>query len=178
MKNRLVCTLVEYNLISDEEISVYEYGIFVILFNLLCIFIALCIGVLFGKLKFSILLFFFYTPIRILLGGHHCKNSKSCICLFETIFTLLLLFNQIFDILVFKKLICLLIILAYLHNCFIDKQIYNSKCPIVLFIILLLYFVLIPTVYGNVICNAFLMNILLYYMKFLFRPIVCSQQVS
>lgn len=165
MKINLVKKLYNNHIICEDEIPIYEYGIFVIWFNAFCVFVALVIATLLGKLSFSLEIFLFYIPVRILLGGYHCSNPKSCICFFISLFSSILLINNYIPFSAYRFFILFLILIAYLIENFINKRYFNSKVTIILLVCLIIYRLLLTTKYCEAICCALLFNIVFYYLK-------------
>lgn len=70
--------LVKNKILDIQLYDVYQYAIEVILLNgsilVSCFFISLLMGNLYHVLAFIL----FFIPLRMLVGGYHCKHSISC----------------------------------------------------------------------------------------------------
>lgn len=165
--NQIIISLLKNNIIKKDEIDIYQYSLFVISFNFLCVVTAIVIGTIFGMLKFSLLFFLIYTPVRIFLGGYHCKRPITCICLFEVMFSAIILLNKLVDISEWRIFICGLIILASIHRFLFDITKENIKSFILLLTVLsiVLCLVFYMNIYRKEICSALLMNGVFYYLQ-------------
>ena len=106
------------NLSKKEENLLIKYGLFILFFNILTYTIVLLIGKIFDELYFTIIFMILYSPIRILIGGYHCKKAHTCLLMFSLIITfIILLYKAKFKCYLF--LICLPI---YLCNMFKHKK--------------------------------------------------------
>lgn len=159
------------NLITEDEVEIYEYGIFVTWFNALCIFIPICTGTLAGEFNFTILFFLFFIPIRILLGGFHCKKPQTCICCFELLFIISLLLYKYNILISYKYLIIAFIIFACLYR--IKTEDKDSKSPKLVLLICISFSILalakpffLPMVIG-----AFALNIFFFYTELLLKSV-------
>lgn len=92
MKHNLVQSLINNNIIQEDERSIYEYALFVGWFNILCILVVLIIGAILHELKTSCIFLLSFIPIRVLSGGFHLKSPLKCICFFSICYTIVLLF--------------------------------------------------------------------------------------
>lgn len=70
---------------NEEESLLFKYGLFIIFFNIITMVIVLFIGKMLDEIYFTILLMILYIPIRIIIGGYHCKKPYSCLLLFSLI---------------------------------------------------------------------------------------------
>lgn len=60
--------LIKNNIITKDNQEIYDYGIFVLLSIILQ-------GILLNNVIYSMYFLLFFVPIRVLLGGYHCKVS-------------------------------------------------------------------------------------------------------
>lgn len=83
--------LVHLNIIKSDDKDIYEYGLFVIIFNSIIILSYILIGVILNQLIYSILFIIFYSPCRIAIGGAHCSTPKRCFLISNIYFLIRLL---------------------------------------------------------------------------------------
>ena len=69
----------------EERKQLFNYGLFILFYNLFTFVIVLLIGRLLGEIKFIILLMTLYIPVRIIIGGYHCKRVTTCLMMFSLI---------------------------------------------------------------------------------------------
>ena len=165
MKFSIVKVLSDYYIIQDEDIPVYEYGVFVLGFNVSCILVALLIGALFHQFIFISQFFLFFIPIRIFLGGFHFNSPYKCMTMFESLILILVSTYPVKEIVDLSIILWLLILFAYGDKIKSDHQFKNSKSKIVLFFFLLIDGLLWLMNFKTVVSYALLMNCLLYYMN-------------
>lgn len=65
MINKFVNILVDNSIVDSSDKDIYYYGVFVILFNFICIVTMILLGILFNKLDFTLAFLLFYIPYRI-----------------------------------------------------------------------------------------------------------------
>lgn len=155
--------LIDYNLILEEDKEIYDYGIFVLFFNLLCLVSMFFLGYLCKQMIFTIIFLLFYLPNRIIIGGYHCKTPKTCYLVFNLIFMLILVCNKLslFNCFTIYS-ITLLIYIIYL----VSVLTHNNKYKKIVFIIFITFIVATGLVYNlrsafvsSVLLNSFLYNI-------------------
>ncbi|WP_419483720.1 accessory gene regulator B family protein [Holdemanella porci] len=62
----------------DIEQDVFNYGISVLKEQFICIFISLIISYVLKTVREFFLFLFLFIPIRVNLGGYHCKTKINC----------------------------------------------------------------------------------------------------
>lgn len=149
---------------NDIDEDIYEYGVFVIKFNLLCIMTIIAMGYIFDQTVFTFYFLIFYVPIRVLLGGYHCKKPVSCYLTFNFIFLIILILNCLN---IYNKIISVIGILLYLfaisHN-IVKKNFEKSNFFLytISAIFIIMFFLSNCTIY---IAYALLLNALLYILN-------------
>lgn len=99
--------------LNDEKKKVIYYGLFVTLTNFFSYISVLLIGYLLAMFYETSLLLLFYSPLRLYVGGYHCKTALRCYFSFSSLFLLVLLFLKLIDFSLFIFLIIDLIGLIY-----------------------------------------------------------------
>lgn len=61
------------------DYEVVMYGIKIIVFNVITVFICISIALLLNKFLFGLLFITIFSFLRIKYGGYHCKNPITCI---------------------------------------------------------------------------------------------------
>lgn len=79
----------------EERKLLFNYGLFILFYNLFTFIIILLIGILLNEIKFTVLLMTLYIPIRIIIGGYHCKTITSCLIIFSLIIMCTIIFHKI-----------------------------------------------------------------------------------
>ncbi|MFQ9252846.1 MAG: accessory gene regulator B family protein [Faecalibacillus intestinalis] len=79
----------------EERKQLFNYGLFILFYNLFTFVIVLLIGRLLGEIKFIILLMTLYIPVRIIIGGYHCKRVTTCLMMFSLIIAITIIFYKI-----------------------------------------------------------------------------------
>ena len=80
---------------KEEEALLFKYGLFIIFFNIITMIIVLFIGKMLDEIYFTILLMILYIPIRIIIGGYHCKKFYTCLLLFSLIILCIIILYKI-----------------------------------------------------------------------------------
>lgn len=79
----------------EERKLLFNYGLFILFYNLFTFIIILLIGKLLNAEQFIILLMTLYIPVRIIIGGYHCKKVSTCLLLFSLIITITIIFYKL-----------------------------------------------------------------------------------
>lgn len=162
MINIITNTLIKENIISVEDSEIYKYGIFVLLFNLSSILSIILLSVFFDSLPFTLLFLCFFIPIRIIIGGFHCKSAKNCFISFIITYLVILLLSKTLHDIKFCLILGLIsmLLITILHI--------NSNKHIVFKILLILIsgatcaIILTNSLFSVPFMYANLLNIILY----------------
>lgn len=135
MNNKLIQILINNKIIKQEDKSIYEYGLFVICFNLLTIFVVLFLGAISQNLSSSFIFLLSFIPIRILSGGFHLKSPSKCLLFFSMCFIIILwLYTNHYII------NDILLVLMIIVNCIMLIQEYHNRLrilfPLIAFILI------------------------------------------
>lgn len=95
MINRFVNMLIQENIINELETEIYQYGLFVLIFNFICLATVIFFGYVDSQLFFTIIFLIFYAPFRMIIGGYHCKTPLKCYIYTNLVFVAILLFNKL-----------------------------------------------------------------------------------
>lgn len=149
----------EFNLYNiEEKREIYKYGLFVALFNILTILLFFIVGYIFEQLTFSVLLLLFYLPLRISLGGYHCKKALNCFCFFTFILIILNFFEQNR----FEKIILIIDIILIVFYFFHQKELTKKMIGNV---ILIVYFYYLISFQNNSLIYAIFLCLGLYFLQ-------------
>lgn len=164
MIKKIIDYLIAAEIVESDDYEIYSYGIFVVLFNVICVLNIIIIGFLLNNIKYSLLFLFLFIPLRILLGGFHCKTPIRCVLFFDTLFIITYFISYYFDILLVE--IILVIIMTFI----IIKH--NIDCSDIRIIILLDVILLIILMFGilgvidfKIVLSAIFTNIILFVLK-------------
>lgn len=160
--------LIKNEYISNSDYEIYQYGLISILLNFLTILSIITISSIFKNFLFSVFFLISFIPIRINLGGYHCKTPISCLISFNIIFLVhYTLVNNIMNFYYIHTGIIIMIFILLLIKPHISRQkrnviypIYKKNCFVLLNIIYIIVFN--NTVLLKAIFISLLMNILLY----------------
>lgn len=85
--SRKVTELIKENLngITSEKEAVIEYGIKILVYELVVIFFAFIIAILFGILKYFLVAFIIYSTLRLVEGGAHMNSRIKCVAIYTAI---------------------------------------------------------------------------------------------
>jgi Membrane protein putatively involved in post-translational modification of the autoinducing quorum-sensing peptide len=89
VSNYIIEKLVNKNYIKKDSLESYQYGLEVLIMNLIPIFLIIGISLMIKKLDFGILFLVSFVPIRINIGGYHCKKVQNCIITFIFLYILI-----------------------------------------------------------------------------------------
>ncbi len=64
--------------LAYNDISIYQYGFFILYSNILFLFVSLLFGMLFGVLAQSIVFYLAFFSIRQFAGGYHASTETKC----------------------------------------------------------------------------------------------------
>ena len=73
---------------SKYEIEILEYGLKVVFFNFISIFVIILLSIFLHNLLFGIIFIISFGTIRVLIGGFHCKSLVSCLISFCILYLL------------------------------------------------------------------------------------------
>lgn len=138
--NTITNYLMSRNIIETTDRDIYNYGLFVLLYNSFLLLDILIMGFLFKQLYFTVLFLIFWCPYRIFVGGIHCSTPVRCYLGFNITYLLaLLLMNFNIDQYYYFIAIIVLFFLQFLKT--------DNKKTLLLFILLylILYSFVNPT---------------------------------
>lgn len=157
--------------INNKNQSIYTdeaifYGLEVVGFNLLSILTILCIGVLSKQIMFSILFLISFIPMRLVIGGYHCKSIINCEISFSILYYFFQTINQYSFCKNFLIILFIIFLIVLLKN--LGTEIY--KLSIIRIILIGIYsLILIITIRNNylfnIILSAIILNMFLKYIK-------------
>lgn len=167
MINKIVNVLIKNDIIKPSDKDIYNYGLFVILFNFICFITIILLGILFNQLNFTLAFLFFYTPYRIFMGGFHCKSPNKCYFIFNMIFIFILLFNILINVTYHLYVISILLyIIALIFYSLKEKNKINLIILtnfFLIFIVLTLNYEFMKSAYFS----SIVLNLILYFIPML-----------
>ena len=113
MNGYIINRLVRNGYIKEKERASYQYGMDVLILNLIPIFIILVISVVTRNIKFGVIFLLFFIPVRINIGGYHCKKISNCTLLFVLLYIFVLKLSTLSIQLILKYfgILCILFIM-------------------------------------------------------------------
>ena len=114
--NKITNFLINKNIISINDRDIYNYGLFVILYNTFLLINIIIIGFIFNKFVFSLLFLLFWTPYRIFVGGSHCSTPLRCWLFFDLYFLISILLSKVMNTLVSEIIASFLLLLIICSN--------------------------------------------------------------
>lgn len=90
---KVVKKLIDSGNVSNSERELYEYGIFILMSNILYIVVTAILGLAFGLFYQSLLFFITFIVIRQYAGGYHASTELQCeifttLCILASIITM------------------------------------------------------------------------------------------
>ena len=95
MINNLSSIFIKHGIIEEDDKEIYDYGLFVVVFNLLSITSIVLLGMIFKRTLFTFYFLLFYLPNRMIIGGYHCKTPLSCFLTFTLSYSIILILSYI-----------------------------------------------------------------------------------
>lgn len=162
MKFNIIQSLIKNNVINEEEKTIYEYGLFVILFNTLCMIAVLVIGAICHELITSCFFLLSFIPIRILSGGFHLKSPSKCLIFFSSCYFILI--TIYINLGAINYILTLLIVIIYSISLFIE---YKNKLKILIPLYLIVFIectIFLTNINFAIIQYALIFNTILYFI--------------
>ena len=83
ISSRVLQALINYNIINEKEIPLYEYGLKIITYKIGYIISLISICFILQRSFINLLIFYFsFVLLRKYSGGYHAKNYLNCVLLF------------------------------------------------------------------------------------------------
>lgn len=162
MISNIINLFIKKNIIKRSDRDIYEYGLFVIIFNSSVIISFLFLSFLLHHLDFFYLFILFWTPYRILIGGAHCSTPFRCLIVSDLIF--------LFAILLYHLNAYSYIII--MNCCLMIFQIKYLDTNFSFYILWLIFFLLqlvLPIKFLKILNIAYLLNSLSVTYKIIFK---------
>ena len=167
------------NIINEDELPVYQYGMQVLIGNIAGMLTVLIVGILISRLVESIIFITIYATLRIYTGGYHARTPLVCNIVFLGTYLVTVMLEAL-------KVNNSVVWIVYLLSCLIilrfspienvnkeldekDKEIYRNKCLIISTLLLMILLAGdITDRYSNGAVNNIMMNMysdISLYMK-------------
>lgn len=167
------------NIINEDELPVYQYGMQVLIGNIAGMLTVLIVGILISRLVESIIFITIYATLRIYTGGYHARTPLVCNIVFFGTYLVTVMLEAL-------KVNNSVVWIMYLLSCLIilrfspienvnkelddkDKEIYRNKSLIISTLLLMLLLAGdITDRYSNGAVNNIMMNMYIdisLYMK-------------
>jgi len=167
------------NIINEDELPVYQYGMQVLIGNIAGMLTVLIVGILISRLVESIIFITIYATLRIYTGGYHARTPLVCNIVFLGTYLVTVMLEAL-------KVNNSVVWIMYLLSCLIilrfspienvnkelddkDKEIYRNKSLIISTLLLMLLLAGdITDRYSNGAVNNIMMNMYIdisLYMK-------------
>lgn len=167
------------NIINEDELPVYQYGMQVLICNIAGMLTVLIVGILISRLVESIIFITIYTTLRIYTGGYHARTPLVCNIVFLGTYLVTVMLEAL-------KVNNSVVWIMYLLSCLIilrfspienvnkeldekDKEIYRNKSLIISTLLLMILLAGdITDRYSNGAVNNIMMNMysdISLYMK-------------
>jgi len=119
LSKKVVSRFISCGNITENEQELYEYGIFILLSNILFISLTIILGLVFGLFLQSLIFFSVFTIIRQYAGGYHASTESRCeiittLGFLVSIITMRLIVNNLaFTILLISSMILFVFIFSF-----------------------------------------------------------------
>lgn len=107
--------LLRENIIENEYLEVYVYGIELCFSSIISIVILLSITILLNKVLEGLLFYIVFCITRLFCGGYHAKSYKGCKMAFLAVLLIVLFLNEVFP----KVSLCQWVILWCFYALFV-----------------------------------------------------------
>lgn len=175
----IVVLFLKKNIINEDELPVYQYGMQVLIGNIAGMLTVLIVGILISRLVESIIFITIYATLRIYTGGYHARTPLICNIVFLGTYLVTVMLEAL-------KVNNSVVWIMYLLSCLIilrfspienvnkelddrDKEIYRNKSLIISTLLLMLLLAGdITDRYSNGAVNNIMMNMysdISLYMK-------------
>lgn len=158
---KIINLLLKENLINQEDVEIYRYSLFVISFNFICIFALILWGYLFDLLNFTLLFILYYLPVRMYIGGFHCKTPLNCFLLFNLSYIVILIsyffFNSYFN----QKYVLIISLILFFIYFLLNSQHEKNKFLFIIIMIELIFLNFFPNSLDSY-CYATTLNLILF----------------
>ncbi|KXU43980.1 MAG: accessory gene regulator B family protein [Longibaculum muris] len=173
LSKKILTELINKKYIEEDKYNFYDYGMKVLIMNLLPILLVLTISIIVDDITYGIFFLLSFTPIRINLGGYHCSCVKKCLISFVMLF-IITLFMRKLDIHILIKIVGFIAIVIFwfvtpLTNDFLGnyKEIYTKSKQHIKTVCVILFFILHFINNHSVIegiSMACILNVFLYFL--------------
>ena len=163
MISNLSSIFVKHDIIEEDDTEIYDYGVFVIVFNLLSISAIILLGVLFKRTVFTLLFLLFYLPNRMIIGGYHCKKPTSCFLTFTSSYSIILILSYILPFNNAMYTMGIILYLLLLRSYFKSSQSFYKSLIVILAASLLITYFYSDARESFVYAN--MLNFILYYIS-------------
>lgn len=168
MIDRVIHYLINKNVLDNDNKEIYEYGLFVFLFNIVNIMSVVFIGFLVGRTFYSIIFLLAFIPIRILAGGFHFKSAVLCCLFFNTCLLIILIMSK--HLIYPSKTISLICIILLFISTYLEYgQRLKILIPLHLFLLIELLLIFQNNSNLYIVSYAILFNAILYFMNKLLK---------
>ena len=150
------------NIINEDELPVYQYGMQVLICNIAGMLTVLIVGILISRLVESIIFITIYATLRIYTGGYHARTPLVCNIVFLGTYLVTVMLEAL-------KVNNSVVWIMYLLLDEKDKEIYRNKSLIISTLLLMILLAGdITDRYSNGAVNNIMMNMysdISLYMK-------------
>lgn len=159
---KIYCKLASLTNRYDEE--VIAYGIKLLLFNFVTVFLILLLSSLFYKIKYGLLYILSLAYVRLTIGGYHCKSIINCLLSFTMIFLFIVSIFKISNVIILLKFSGLVFVWLY-HIILKHEKKQNLFHVLITFTYILFYFSINGENYYFIFMGLFVAEILYFAEK-------------
>lgn len=94
ISKKISSEFVKHNIISDDLVDVYKYGIEITLSTIIGLILTVVIGLLLSSLIQSMLFYVVFIALRSMTGGYHAKTYFKCNLTFSLIVIFVIIFSK------------------------------------------------------------------------------------
>ncbi len=91
--SKIVIALQADNIILEEDSDIYSYGLEILISNLTLLISILIVGMICGKLQYTLLFLMVFIGLRRVTGGYHTKKRWQCFCLTNALHSIIIGFT-------------------------------------------------------------------------------------
>lgn len=159
--------LVENKIILLQEVDEYNFALKIILLKIIHYIAIFCIAIILNIFIETVIFLYSYSVIRNYIGGIHANNPLVCLGI-SILFVVVL---KIFLNITINDFLVLIFIITASYYCYTKCNKFLSKVRFLIHlifinVILLMFNLLSQNVYMNCIVYGFILNIILFNVKF------------
>ncbi len=113
MSRRITRSLIDNDIINFDDVSIYQYGMEVMLVTIVEIFGMLVLASMFGYLVEAVIFIMAFSSVRVYAGGYHAKTVLKCFIIFVMLLVTDIAVCNLINVVRFPWLCIILALIAF-----------------------------------------------------------------